>query len=176
MMEHKAFLFDYIRFERELQPILVHALSSAECSGLVHFINKNVRELRDPYDGDPLDANWESLIEIPDAHQYGDFALTKFYDPREDIGLGGDWEDIQQQIAEISNLTSCPILGDTIGPKVTPFDPGKMGAYFQSFQQAQDNHAYLLIVSRKSSSLFLDEAVELLAKAVNKQLGLYITF
>lgn len=176
MMEHKAFQFDYSHFKRELQSILVQALSSHDCNLLVNFINENLHELRDPYDGNPLDANWNSLIETPDAHQYGDFALTKYYDPRVDLGLGSDWEDVQQQIAEVSNLKSCPILGDTIGPKDAPFDPGKMGAYFQSFQQAQDNHAHLLIASRKSSSPRLGKAIELLAKAVDKQLGLYITF
>lgn len=176
MMEHKAFLFEYIHFERELQSILAQALSSGDCSELVYFINENLQELRDPYDGNPLDANWSSLIDTPDVHQYGDFALTKYYDPRFDIGLGSDWEETQQQIAEVSNLTSCPILGYTIGPKEVPFDPGKMGAYFQSLQQVQDNHASLLKASRKSPHPSLEKAIELLAKAVNKQLGLFITF
>ena len=176
MMEHKAFLFDYSSFDRELRQILENALNSGKCGGLVSFINTHLEALRDPYEGEPLDAGWESLIEAPDAHQYGDFALTKYYDPLADIGLGVFWESVQDLIASDPTFSVSPILGSTIGPKHDPFDPGKMGAYFQSFQQAQQHHNSLLLAERTSPSPQLHEAVELLAKAVNEKKGLYVTF
>src|ERR1051326_1231389 len=99
MMEHKAFLFDYDAFDGELRAILEGALLSGACGGLVSFINANLGDLRDPYEGEPLGADWETMIETQDAHQYGDFALTKYYDPTADMGLGGAWDNIQELIA-----------------------------------------------------------------------------
>ena len=81
------------------------------------FINANLGDLRDPYEGEPLGADWESLIETGDAHQYGDVALTKYYDPLADIGLGASWERVQELVANDPTLMESPILGSTIGPK-----------------------------------------------------------
>src|SRR5256885_898845 len=81
MMEHKAFLFAYDSFNAELRPVLEHALRSRDYGPLVSFISDNLADLRDPYEGRPLGADWEAMIETHDAHQYGDFSLTKYYDP-----------------------------------------------------------------------------------------------
>src|SRR5205807_7996746 len=92
----------------------------------------------------PLGENWEAVIETNDAHQYGDFALTKYYDPTTDVGLGTSWEHIQELIANDPTLVESPILGTPLGPIASPFDPGKMGAYFQSAEQVRHHYQHLV--------------------------------
>ena len=175
-MEHKAFLFDYSTFDQELRVILENALASGDCSVLTSFINRQLDSLRDPYEGDRLDSEWQSLIETKDAHQYGDFALTKYYDPLTDIGLGMSWEFVQQYITKDRTLSASPILGETIGPETNTFDPGKMGSYFQSAQQVQEHLKHFLQDHRAIHSQQLRDALEMLTQAVNENKGLYVTF
>ncbi|NTV79269.1 MAG: hypothetical protein HGA25_09110, partial [Clostridiales bacterium] len=51
-MEHKAFLFDYDAFERELAPILTKALDNENPAPILSFIEQNIDVLTDPYNGD----------------------------------------------------------------------------------------------------------------------------
>lgn len=175
MMEHKAFLFDYESFERELCPALVHALATGETRRLESFISTNLDALRDPYEGEPLDADWASLIEVKDAHQYGDLALTKYYSPTADIGLGSAWERVQG-LPEIASRAESPILGTIIGSGDASFDPGRMGSYFQSARIVREHYEYMLGLAKDAHSADLDEAVEMLAEAAKKNAGLYVTF
>src|SRR5207302_666883 len=91
-MHHKAFVLDHAGFLRELGEVLYRALATGDCGPLVRFIEAHRGSLTDPYEGEPLEASWESMLETRDAHQYGDFALTRFYDPRADDGLAYEWE------------------------------------------------------------------------------------
>jgi hypothetical protein len=127
-LDHKAFLFDFRRFEAELLPILENALATGDCDELIAFVRENVASLADPYEGQPLAADWEAMIVAPDPHQCGDFALTKFYDPTDDIRLGPSWAEVQEQIASSGGFTWSPILGRSVGPAENPFDPGKLGS------------------------------------------------
>ncbi|QDT66000.1 hypothetical protein [Calycomorphotria hydatis] len=173
-MEHKAFLFNYEQFEHELLPKLRDALTSTDCSELISFIKFNLATLSDPYEGEQLTPDWESLLETKDVHQYGDFALTKYYDPADDIGLGTIWQQIQELMP--LSRSSSPILGITVGTADDPFDPGKMGSYFQSKSQVQDSLDHLCQLAQKHSSEELNEAIDLLQTASRQQLGLYVTF
>jgi len=175
-MEHKAFLFDSDRFERELRPALEAALSAGDCAPLVSFIRDNLDALADPYEGERLAPDWESLVEMKDAHTYGDFALTKYYDPAADIGLGAAWEGLQELIANGPDVVASPILGATIGPEDSPFDPGRMGAYVQSASQAAANYRRLLDLAREVPSDVVADAVSMLEQAVRAAKGLYVTF
>src|SRR5262245_24530781 len=174
MMEHKAYLFDYESFSRELKGILEAAIQTHDPAALVSFIRVNVGNLRDPYEGKPLERDWESLIETRDAHQYGDFALTKYYDPLVEIGLGTDWNSVQELIALDRTLTESPILGSTIGPPDEPFDPGKMGSYFQTDRQVGESHEYLLKRAEQRRLESLASAIEMLQKALQAGTGLYV--
>lgn len=176
MIEHKAFLFDYINFDRELRPILEDALVSGDCGGLVSFIVAHLHDLRDPYESEALGDAWETMIETQDAHQYGDFALTKYYNPAADIGLGATWQNVQELVAADPALTVSPILGSTIGPQNDPFDPGKMGAYFQTSDQVREHHKYLLDRFNGKPLDEVNEAIQMLEKAIKAKSGLYVTF
>jgi len=176
MMERKAFLFDTDRFDTELRPTIEAALSTGDCAPLADFIRDNVDVLTDPYEGEPLAPGWDSLLETKDAHTYGDFALTKYYDPTSDIGLGAAWERLQELIANDPDIVTSPILGVTIGPEDLPFDPGKMGAYFQSPSQVAANYHHLLDLARESPSDIVADAVRMLGQAVRAGKGLYVTF
>lgn len=173
-MEHKAFLFDYRKFEYELLPVLQDALLINECNTLICFIQQNIDFLTDPYEGVPLNDDWKGMIETEDAHQYGDFALTRYYDPTDDIGLGMSWQNIRELIP--TERPTSPILGSFIGPDGNPFDPGKMGAYFQSQQQVAENLEFLKKLAGQDSSEVLEEAIALLKQAFQSKRGLYITF
>ncbi len=176
MMEHKAFLFDYDSFDRELRAILEDGLRSGDHTRLVSFVDATLSDFRDPYEGEPLDDDWEAMIETQDSHQYGDFALTKYYNPTADIGLGAAWEDIQELVANGPVIMESPILGSIIGPTDDPFDPGKMGSYFQSPQQVRNSQEYLLRLAKKEQAEVLNKAIQMLQEAADANTGLYITF
>jgi hypothetical protein len=176
MMQHKAFLFDYAAFDRELRPLLEGALYSGSTRELLSFLESNLHRLRDPYEGEPLNAEWHTLIQTPDIHHYGDFALTKYYDPTADIGLGTAWEEVQESLARDSRLATSPILGRTVGPDNDPLDPGKMGAYFQSPELVHANWLYLSHFAKKHPSDSLNKAVQMLHQATQAKKGLFVTF
>jgi hypothetical protein len=175
--EHKAFVFDYLNFEAELKDILEDALVNGDTSYLKQYITENFVYLKDPYEGDRLNDDWESMLEVRDPHQYGDFALTKFYDPLDDIGLGYDWGAIQDLL---SSKPECKviILGLRIGSDNNYFDPGKLGSYFQSPVEVKRNLELLedLIDQDPNLASFLDGTLQMLRYAGQADKGLYITF
>jgi len=170
-MEHKAFAFDYAGFQRELLPLLAKALANDSSQALIAFIKAEPASFRDPYEGEPLEDNWESLMETNDIHQYGDVALTKYYNPGADIGLGSKWEAIRL-VLENELGTSAPVLGYPIAAEGRVFDPGKSGSYFQSEQDVQVHLARL----ERLEEPRLEPLVTLLNKARAQETGLYVTF
>jgi hypothetical protein len=130
-MEHKAFVFDYHAFQEQLSIVLREALGAGRVSALPEFIKRNIGALRDPNTGERLGVDWESAVVPKDVHQYADVALTKFYDPSRDRGLGYRWEELQEALARHDLMPSI-LLGSAFGFARNYFDPGKMGAYFQT--------------------------------------------
>jgi hypothetical protein len=143
---------------------------------LVDFIRDNLGVLTNSYEGERLAPGWDSLLEANDAHTYGDFALTNYCDPTADFGLGPAWEGLQRPIANDRDIVPSPILGATIGPEGSPFDPGKLGAYFQSSSQWAANDRHLLDLARESPSDVVADDVRMLERAVRAGKGLYITY
>lgn len=169
-MEHKAFVFDYAGFYDELYGILLAGLRFGSVAGLRDFISGNLNALKDPYEGKPLCGDWERMIEFPDVHQYGDFALTKYYNPSEDIGLGHRWEHFQDLFGALGGLGWSPVLGEAIGPEENYFDPGKLGSYFQTPSQVNENLTRLLSLPEAM------DLVTMLNRAAACEKGLYLTF
>jgi hypothetical protein len=170
-MDHKAFVFRYAEFNRDLKPLLVAALVSRDPQQLVAFIDADRPSFRDPYEGETLPANWQALLETKDVDEFGDFVLTKYYDPREDIGLGRDWQEIQQALEDAFGMSG-GILGQPLGVGEHIFDPGKMGSYFQSHEDVLRHMAQL----KSAHGPYLQRAQELLRQAADQGEGLYVTF
>ena len=174
-MEHRAFRFDYASFSKDLKPILESALSTGNVEPLASFIETNSSLVKNPYDGGPLEENWQDAFDMNDPHQIGDVALTAYYDPSEDCGLGAEWEMAATVIESVSKrIGFSPVLGRSIESSGIHFDPGKMGSYFQS------QHEVEIGVSALADSTAHDPRIaaitEMLEGAHRDHMGLYVTF
>lgn len=135
-MEHKAYEFDSDNFYNELFPVLEESLSKDENTNLYFFIKENLGYLTDPYEGEPLQEDWEELLETKKSQELGDFALTKYYKVTEDFGLGDIWLPLQEKLPQ-------NIVNALLGTSISGFDPGGYGSYFQSSNQRIENVALL---------------------------------
>ena len=113
-MEHKGYAFDWHKFEAELKPVLIGALETGEIQNLVQFIEKNREQLTDPYDGMSLKSNWQLMLANQDAHECGDYALTKYYDVSEQMGVGYAWIEVSDRLPKEASRA---LLGEALGPK-----------------------------------------------------------
>jgi hypothetical protein len=178
-IEHKAYSFDFDEFSKELKPILEASIKSGDIDQLRAFIISNKPYLSDPYEGEPLGDDWEDMVEERDAHQYGDFALTKYYSPDSDQGLGYDWEKVQDILSGSMELHISPLLGRPLGEPGEYFDPGKMGSYFQDNSQVESS----IRVLEKLKDCFsgelrgaIGEFHEFLENVSDEGKGIYVTF
>jgi len=176
-MRHHAYLLDDAGFEAALRPVLLRALSDGGTGELVAFIRQHRAELTDPYEGQPLGEDWEAQVEVRDSHQYGDFALTRYYRVAEDRGVGEQWRFVAEVLQHVVG-TEVMLLGTPLGPRANVFNPGKLGAYFQTPAEAARNLLLLKAAIRKTPSAEepLAPLLSLLKEAVAARKGLYITF
>ena len=117
-------------------------------------------------------------MEFQNAHQYGDFALTRYYSVAHDIGLGPSWAKIADRITAAGMSGAERALGFPIGPRQNRFDPGKMGSYFRS-EQLVSQHLTELQAAVRSGRVPGAEVLQLermLSAAVSAERGLYVTF
>lgn len=170
-MEHKAYIFDYIQFKKELAPILVKALASNDVKLLREFILKNKQEIKTPWDGDPIENNWEKEYCVNDVHHYGDFALTKYYDPSNDQELMDVWQDLDDEFYDY-------FLGCPLGPEGNYFDLGKYGSYFLSPNQVVEKRSSIEKITDELENYQeeVESYIDLLKKAEKEKKGVYITF
>lgn len=168
-MEHKAFEFDWQAFEGELLGVLVCSLEQDNKDELISFIDKNHQSIKDPYKGEPIDTDWKENIEVGDIQEYVDYALTKYYEPCEDYGLGYDWAEIDDSMPEeVKNA----LLGKSINGGGTNFDPGRMGSYFQSPEELQRSLSKLKDQGRDELSDFIN----FMSACITNNKGMYVTF
>jgi hypothetical protein len=174
---HKAYTFNYESFKKELEPILLRSLNNGNNSEIKEFMKNRFSQLTDPYEGNPLSDDWENQLIAKDPHQYGNIALTYYYDPKEDIGLDYDWVDFSEYFeAKFGNRMS-PILGFKIGTEERDFDPGKLGSFFQSPEIVKSHLKLIQILKNKDPKFeLLSQVEEMLLKAAKKDTGLYATF
>jgi hypothetical protein len=168
-MEHKAFAFDWQQFVRGLRPVLVLALADDDPAPLESFIDRHRAELTDPYEGEPLPDKWRDLLEAGDVQELADFAQTRYYRSSEDRGLGDKWTELSD---ELPSAAAAALLGTPLGPPDARFDPGRMGAYFQTPARVRRSLAVLAGVRRGE----LRPYRELLKRCVAAGLGVYVTF
>jgi hypothetical protein len=176
-MVHKAFAFDWEGFERdELPATLFEALRANKTSGVVNYIKSHLSCLKDPYEGEPLTDDWQSMLENHDVHELGDFALTRFYNPLDDFGIWDQWRSIYEQLPETAKSAT---LGFPFGPELRTFDPGRYGAYFQTPEQIKESLALLERVDlplEDYQQKSFDRFIEGLKTCVKSRCGLYVTF
>jgi hypothetical protein len=169
-MSHKAYAFDWNAFEcDELFTILIESLESNDVLPLAHYIEIHRAEIKDPYKGELLTETWQEMLEKKDIQEYGDFAITRFYDPTIDMGIGEKWLEIEESLSDPNRGI---FLGSPVHSKNNVFDPGYMGAYFQTPAQVSES-------LRKVSELATEniESFQSLLEDSNlRGLGVYVTF
>jgi hypothetical protein len=178
-VEHRAFLFNWTAFNEDLRVILEPALYSGDIDELIAFIRQHMVNLRDPYSRQRLEGDWETKLRFRDVQELGDVAMTEYYDPRADIGLGVESERLEELYDAFGinpAFAMVPVLGAILGPDDNPFDPGRLGSYFQTPEHVVGNHLFLTQRAEKMDILELDAAITMLNRAALANMGLYITF
>jgi hypothetical protein len=166
----KAFEFDWLAFNADFRPLLVAALGSHDKAILLAFIDNHRDAIRDPYEGEPLNADWQTQLEDPDDVQaLGDFALTRYYDPTADFGIGHTWLGLSEKL---NPQERDALLGHPIGNGASLFDPGRMGSYFQSPELLIESIKVLSRARRPD----LENYVACLGACQAKGKGIYVTF
>ena len=165
-MTHKAFALDWAGFRSGLLPLLLNALESDCVEGLLEFISAN--PCTNPDEGTPLDPDWQ-LNFASDVQALADVALTAYYNPQSDFGLGPDWLHVQQEAPENISLA---LLGAPVVAGQRSFDPGRMGSYFQSPQQVAESIRLLSNATEQHVSTF----TSMLTRVSASGKGLYVTF
>lgn len=126
-MEHKAFVFDTIKFNNELKEIFKNC--NDEIGVIKGFINQHIGEIKSPYEEEYIDSTWEEQLENKDLQEYADFAIAYYYDIEYDYGLEYYWEAILECIKKLK-LKYNPeyyILGASISLGSEKLDPGRLG-------------------------------------------------
>jgi len=171
-MWHKAYIFDWQAFERDpLYGLLLTALKTDDPADIARYIDIHRGEIKDPYEGESLGLDWQNMLENRDVNEYGDFALTRFYDPAKDRGIAGSWLGID---ARLKGADRMALLGFVLGEPARAFDPGRQGSYFQTPDQVLDS---LQRVERLSFQMGeLQSFKQLLLDCTKHSRGLYVTF
>jgi len=168
-MSHKAYAFEWLAFDLGLRVVLERGLVDRNPQELLMLIERERSSFKDPYEGEPLGENWQATLENPDEHAVGDYALTRYYEPSSDFGLGDEWWEIGSAISEAARSA---LLGNPIGPAANRFDPGRQGSYFQTAEQCRVS---LQILEAERDKLPVNYMAGL-SRAVAAGLGIYQTF
>jgi hypothetical protein len=168
-MSHKAYAFNWRGFELDLHPLLESALATDDVAELEAFIDDHRESLTDPYEGEPLLEDWKSALENRDVHEYGDYALTRFYDPADDCGIAEKWAEVSERLPEAA---ANALLGFSVGPSGRLFDPGRYGSYFQTPAQVRKSLGLLKPIGVPELARF----VKLLERCAAEARGVYVTF
>lgn len=176
-MLHSAFVFDHVGFSAELRDTLVMSLTTESPEPVKAWINTNRGSLVDPYEGGSLPEDWETLVPDGSVQAYGDFALTKYYDPTDSIGLDEAWEKIGEFLEQLG-LGEGVILGRPLeSDGGVLFDPGGCGSYFQTPDDVRENLRKLTALGAQPEvAARLAPVATMLEAAVAGAKGLYVTF
>lgn len=136
---------------------------------LFRYIEDRHNSLKDPYLGNPLNEYWLEMLENRDVQEYGDFALTCFYDPAGNWGIGNRWIEIDELLFESHRSA---LLGFSIGSVGKLFDPGGMGSYFQTPEQVLQSLEVVCNLNIPFIAIFR----ELLEISSQQGFGIYVTF
>lgn len=167
--EHRAYVFDWPRFEADLYPLLVQALADDDPAGLEAYIDRHHSELKNPRDGAALTAAWREAGDGRSVQRYGSYALTRFYDPADCHGIGYEGARLSEELPLWIGIT---LIGSPIGPPGRQFDPGQNGSYFQTPKRVRESVAIL----RENLLPEVAGYLALLERCAAEGRGLYVTF
>jgi hypothetical protein len=168
-LSHKAYAFDWSAFDVGLRAAVEQALTHRSPRDLLLLVESDPASYKDPYQGEPLEENWQANLENRDEHELADYAITRYYDPASDFGLGTEWRELSVSLSERGRSA---LLGRSIGPVDNSFDPGRQGSYFQTPAECHDTLRILRLEQTALPEGYLDG----LSRAAEAGLGLYQTF
>jgi hypothetical protein len=106
-----------------------------------------------------------------------DFALTRFYDPEKNSGLGNEWRAIDEHLSEADQAA---LLGTPFGSSGAYFDPGRQGSFFQTPQEVVRSLARVQRIDLSNMDEDQRESwpqyKKLLEDCAKAGIGLYVTF
>jgi len=189
-MEHKSFLFNTSAFTKELSEIILTAGETDNEKLLISFINQNLNDLKSPYSGEELTAEWIEELETEDIQELADFAMTKYYNPDEELGLSYSWELLLESFDELDLKFNNEyyILGKSLDSENFTLDPGRMGLGFIDSQQISSIHKELISLKQNFINIFetesldkeviqaYEELIEIYEEAKESNCGLLMTF
>lgn len=189
-MEHKAFLFNTAEFTKQLSTIIITAGTTNNEKSLVCFINENLNKLKSPYSGEKLNIEWKEELEAKDIQELADFAMTKYYNADDELGLSYLWDQFLKSFDKLQ-LNYNPeyyVIGKPLESKQFVLDPGRMGLGFIYSEHISSMYNELVSLQsnfinvceennfdRELISAF-DDLIEIYKKADRLNYGLLITF
>ncbi|MBL0736342.1 hypothetical protein JI750_05565 [Flavobacterium sp. GN10] len=189
-MEHKSFLFNTSAFIKELSEIILTAGDTENETLLISFINENLDNLKSPYSGEKLTKEWHEELETEDIQELADFALTKYYNPDQELGLSFVWESLLELFDDLDLKYNCEyyILGEFLSYKNFTLDPGKMGLGFVNSEHITDIHRELISLKEAFADIcetenfdekiinVYEELIMIYQEAKESNCGLLMTF
>jgi len=164
LIQHRAFIFNYQRFEDEIEPLIRDAMQG-QAEPLAAYCDRNRSLLK-----------W-----LPTSHDPLDLAqsvLTLCYDPSKDIGLGEQWGEIDRVLKDGDEVVSGVLLGRPLVINGRPYAPDGCVAYFQLEEWTRGNLLLIQrwVVAEPHNQRILQPAIDLFQTVVNANRGLYILF
>lgn len=189
-MEHKSFLFNTSAFTKELSEIILTAGETNNEELLISFINQNLDHLKSPYSGEELTSEWLEELETEDIQELADFAMTKYYNPDEELGLSYVWESLLELFDDLDLKYNREyyILGESLNFKNFILDPSKMGLGFVNSEHVNDIHRELVSLKENFAAIcetenfdektinVYEELIEIYQEAKESNCGLLMTF
>lgn len=128
-MDHKAYLFDMEKYHMDIEGILDECCRSKSTLRAEAYISEHWMELSSPYNGEKLDRDWKKELSDNSFQEYCDILLTACYDYGRDIGLGYNWDGINEILKQMDFMdhTEECVLGNEIIFYDITIDPGAMG-------------------------------------------------
>jgi hypothetical protein len=130
-IDHKAYLFQYDKFQEELADALYRSLQTGIVLPLRVFINGHRGSLTDLATAKRLGKDWEQkYCRDEDVQSYADLALTRYYDLTASLGLCYGFDALAVYLRSLPSLARHAgrlIGGRLFGPKGKRLDPGRMG-------------------------------------------------
>jgi hypothetical protein len=162
---HKAFVFDEAAFRRDLAPLL----DRHDDTALEHFIDDHRGRLRSPRTGAALEQGWRDDTAYDGFGRRAALALTAYYDPTANIGLGSAASKCRFGLIDLYPEGRVFVGGGALG---TP------EGHYQSASYVAESVAILerLRADFPLKAEIIDPVLTMLGAAAQAQQGLFLLF